>query len=116
MSYCRWSSMGFMCDVYVYENVAGCWTTHVAGNRITKPAPELDTSSVELFRITRARQAEHLATAKRAPIGLPHDGETFHDETPGDCAKRLRELMALGYIVPQYAIDALEAEQAEMVE
>lgn len=33
MSYCRWSSDFFECDVYVYEDVAGGYTCHVAGRR-----------------------------------------------------------------------------------
>lgn len=48
------------------------------------------------------------------PIGLPHDGENFCDETPIECAARLESLRAIGYIVPQYAIDALREEQSEM--
>ena len=34
MSYCRWSSDDFQCDVYVYESVAGGFVTHVAANRV----------------------------------------------------------------------------------
>ena len=42
MSYCRWSSMNSMCDVYVYEDDAGGWTTHVAAKRrILPPIPSL---------------------------------------------------------------------------
>lgn len=42
MSYCRWSSMNWMCDVYVYEDVSGGWTTHVAGRRrAIPPIPDL---------------------------------------------------------------------------
>ncbi len=42
MSYCRWSSDNWMCDVYVYEDCAGGWTTHVAGRkRICPPIPDL---------------------------------------------------------------------------
>jgi hypothetical protein len=48
------------------------------------------------------------------PIGLPHDGETFSDETPQLCAERLEGLRRIGYKVPQYAIDALRAEDADM--
>lgn len=33
MSYCRFSSMNWMCDVYVYEDCGGGWVTHVAGRR-----------------------------------------------------------------------------------
>lgn len=42
MSYCRWSSMNWMCDVYVYEDVSGGWTTHVATRRrIIPPIPDV---------------------------------------------------------------------------
>ena len=43
-------------------------------------------------------------------IGLPEDGETFNDATAEECADRLEYLRALGYRVPQYAIDALREE------
>jgi hypothetical protein len=46
------------------------------------------------------------------PIGLPHDGESFLDGSPSDCADRLEGLRALGYTVPQYAIDELREEAA----
>lgn len=42
MSYCRWSSMNWRCDVYVYEDCSGGWTTHVAGKRRRiQPIPNL---------------------------------------------------------------------------
>ncbi|MES2973336.1 MAG: hypothetical protein V4757_06990 [Pseudomonadota bacterium] len=42
MSYCRFSSDNWMCDVYVYEDVSGGWTTHVAGRRsVIPPIPDL---------------------------------------------------------------------------
>ena len=37
MSYCRFSSLNMMCDVYVYEDVYGGWTTHVARARLVIP-------------------------------------------------------------------------------
>lgn len=43
-------------------------------------------------------------------IGLPYDGYTFHHNAPEYCANKLEELRALGYKVPQSAIDALRAE------
>ena len=47
MSYCRFSSMNWKCEVYVYENVHGGWTTHVAGNkRIFSPIPDILNSSI----------------------------------------------------------------------
>lgn len=42
MSYCRWSSMNHMCDAYVYADMAGGWTVHVAKNRrVIPPIPSL---------------------------------------------------------------------------
>ena len=42
MSYCRWSSMNWRCDVYVYEDVSGGWTTMVASNRrLFAPIPDI---------------------------------------------------------------------------
>jgi hypothetical protein len=40
MSYCRWSSDFGECDVYVYEDVNGGWTTHVAGRRLKHRVPD----------------------------------------------------------------------------
>ncbi len=40
MSYCRWSSDFAECDVYVYEDVSGGWTTHVAGRRLRQQVPD----------------------------------------------------------------------------
>lgn len=50
------------------------------------------------------------------PIGLPHDGGGFNDATPAECADRLEWLRSMGYVVPQYAIDALRSESAELAE
>jgi len=72
------------CDVYVYQSERG-WETHVAANKFAD-----------------------------GPIDLPHAGENFVDETPGKCATRLFYLRKIGYMVPQYAIDELHAEQDEM--
>lgn len=107
MAYCRFSSDDFRCDVYVYEDVTGGWTTHVAGNRRAEsytPMPnDIDFA-----------QMEEWEKANLVPIKLPHAGETFNDATPGECADRLESLRALGYQVPQRAIDLLREEQKGM--
>jgi hypothetical protein len=123
MSYCRFSSDDFSCDVYVYvyADVAGGWTTHVAGNRpvgdipkeLPFPQPGED---VQAWLASHKAQHEWLMACERAPIGLPHDGETFNDPTPATCRDRLIALRALGYVVPQYAIDELDEEAREGAE
>lgn len=117
MSYCRWSSDDFHCDIYAYEHCGGYWAIHVAGNRVVGDVPStkglLADGGVEAFMIAHAAQMAFLDTCEREPIGLPHDGESFDCGTPEEAADTLEMLRGLGYIVPQYAIDTLreEAEQ-----
>lgn len=117
MSYCRWSSDDFACDVYVYADVAGGWTTHVAGRRLVpaEPMPP-PLSDVAEYVARQQKVREIVARSESVAIGLPHDDEMFYDPTPVACADRLEELRAIGYNVPQYAIDALRAEAAEDTE
>ena len=113
MSYCRWSSNDAQCDVYVYEDVMGGFTTHVAGNRktlstdqIPEPVP-FDANNIEAFMEREEKVRELLENIERKPIGLEHDGESFNDLDARSCADRLIMLRKCGYNVPQYAIDAL---------
>ena len=115
MSYCRWSSMNGRCDVYVYEDVAGGWTTHVAvKRRVLPPIPSLPLGRVpnRIWAMWERRvRALSLRLIPALPIGLPYDGCCFTDSTPGACADRLESLRAMGYRVPLYTIDALRAEE-----
>lgn len=123
MSYCRWSSDDFQCDVYVYAHVNGGWTIHVAGGRKTPDAPRpapLDhpdwwnhgEAGVVAFMNRQKAVREWVDTAPMLPIGLPHDNETLTTDTPSECADQLERLREIGYNVPQYAIDALREEAA----
>ena len=125
MSYCRWSSDDFQCDVYVYEDVAGCWTTMVAVRRHYIPAevlasfPTVDESDPRSwFNRVRAVRKWMDSQEQDSWVDLTHlesSGKTFHDDTPGDCADRLDALRSEGFNVPQYAIDELRKEQIEFV-
>lgn len=113
MSYCRWSHGS---DVYVYEDVSGGWTTHVAGCRHSNPAPYPQVPdgwwlmpTDEALALYRDQQAWYKA-ASTVPIGLAMDGQSFNDDTPGECADRLEELKGMGYEVPQCVIDSLREE------
>lgn len=115
MSYCRWSSDDFQCDVYVYEHVHGGFVTHVAGNRRTPSEPfppQVSITDIDAYIARRKIVDAMLEATERKPIGLPHDGESFNDDTASECADRLERLRALGYNVPQRAIDALREEAA----
>lgn len=119
MAYCRWSTDDFQCDVYCYADVKGGWTIHVAGLRNVGPEPRPKTPPLAKDNINawldshRALMA-WLEKAERVKIGLPNDGETYNVASPGEAADVLVELREKGYLVPQFAIDALREEQTEL--
>lgn len=122
MSYCRWSTDDFQCDLYIYEDVYGGWTTHVAGARVVylnplpDPVPLLaDTVDAWAERNQEImRRLDDPTEHRREDIDLPFAGETFSDSTPGECADRVEQLLAAGYRCPSGVVEALRAEQAEM--
>lgn len=120
MSYCRWSSDNFKSDVYSYEHCDGYYATHVAGNRLTAPLPEVDMSllSSDPAEWQKQYRAQHDALDRigREPIGLPYDGETFEDSTLGAFLNTLLMLRGVGYYVPEYALDLVREEIAELGE
>lgn len=117
MSYCRWSSDDFQSDVYVYESWTGEFVVHVAGNRVKfqealPPAVELRLDNLNEWLARDGVVRAALERAKRVPIGLPHDGASFARPTASSTADLLEELRAMGYHVPQHALDALREEAA----
>jgi hypothetical protein len=96
MSYCRWSTDNWKCDLYIYESVGDFWALHVAANRNV---------------YTEDGNVDH---DNHIPIDLPHAGEMFELATPGDCADKCEELRKLGYNFPDYVITTLREEQAEL--
>lgn len=123
MSYCRWSSDNFQCDVYVYAASEG-WCIHVAANKTAEDPPENSRevagwweqgeAGVKAYVEQHTRLTEWMTTAAKVPIGLAHDGGYFIEPTALACAERLISLKEMGYRVPQYAIDDLieESESA----
>lgn len=129
-----------MCDVYVYKDCGCGWTTQVAGNKlIVPPIPKPPFGMVivrgavfdkESRKMMYDRKVDKLIAnitsrlyqwlckphewslriIPRRYIGLPHDGDSFNHETAAECANNLKRLRAIGYRVPQYAIDAIMEE------
>lgn len=118
MSYCRWSSDDYQCDIYAYEAEGG-HVIHVASKRykFKGPLPPTVSHVEDGLDAWFARHNEVMRMTREADtveIGLPHDGESFSPDGPGECADELERLRECGYNVPQYAIDTLREEQAEL--
>lgn len=112
MSYCRWSTDNFACDLYAYAEAAGVFTIHVAAQRYVGDIPKLpdwnENPTVYLAAINK--QHAFLLDAKQERIGLPHDGETFNEETLQDFLDRMIYLRRVGYRFPDYVIDEIKEE------
>lgn len=114
MSYCRWSCDGHKSDVYCYAHVSGGFTTHVATCRYeveNPPEPSFENQDEWLAWYKEVRG--NIAGAKLVDIGLPHDGETFSDETLAELRTRLEHLQSLGYHVPKHAFERINREIEE---
>ena len=117
MSYCRFSCDSFRSMVYCYEDCSGGYTTHVAASKALCDIPQVpnfprspDQADIQAWLDAHNKMMAYLDTAERAPIGLPVDGQSFNDPTLPEFLNRLLWLRALGYYVPQFAIDAVQDE------
>jgi len=122
VSYCRWSSDDFQCDLYVYEDVRGGVTIHVARSRyvFTKPLPPPidppaeNRTGAQLAIWIKATIERHvivtamLRQARLEPLGLPNDGESFHGLSYRDAADKVRDLIQMGYKCDPTVADILE--------
>lgn len=121
MSYCRFSDDDFQCDVYVYDDVAGGTTIHVARSRVLfkEPLPEKlsfpvgaapDGQAMTAWFERHRKVQKMVESADFEMIALEHAGESFYGMDHEDAANFLEKLAALGYRVPDYAISALREE------
>lgn len=114
MSFCRWSSMDFSCDLYCYE-AETCYVTHVAMSRVVGDIPKVDSSlflenteeNFQEFLSQQKAQFDFLETARREPIGLKYDGQTFYDDKETFLV-RLKYLREEGYNFPEITEEDLE--------
>lgn len=114
MSYCRWSSNNFKCDVYCYQSAEG-FVTHVASHRVVGDVPKLPDLGEPADAFVKAwkAQSDFVTNAKRTPIGLPHAGESFTDPDMESFLARLVELKKAGYEVPDDVINDVGEEIKE---
>lgn len=114
MSYCRFSSDNWKCDLYCWEG--GGWHTHVAGNRIVGEVPGVPHFTADVDRdawtIAHDVQMKFLNGCERTEIDLLHAGDTFLDETLEGFEKTLLMLRALGYRFPDRVLTEVHEELA----
>ena len=99
MSYCRWSSDDFKCDLYCYKDVSGGYKTHVADRRIVGDIPH-----------AQEKQDAFLETAKMRRIKLPYHGQSFNDPDLKSFLKRLLDLRQIGYNFPDDVLNRVKEE------
>ena len=118
MSYCRWSSDNWRCDLYCYEAVEG-YVIHIAGNRLTNTPPTvpfiLHVTLQEFGRAYRHQMRWLHRKAKREPIGRRYAGRSFYGLALAEFLAKLLELRRIGYRFPFSVIEDVSAELAEAV-
>ena len=110
MSYCRWSTNDFNCDLYVYQAEDG-YVIHVAGNRVVgtvPPVPDILETNAEEWVEAYNKQSEFLEEASREPIALRYVGESFYKLTKEACIEKIKELRKLGYIMPDKLEESID--------
>lgn len=113
MSYCRWSSMNWKCDLYCYGSSAG-YEIHVGGNRIVGDVPHqvewFQGISDDEFSKRHRENMAFLEDADRKSIGLQFDGQSYTLSTLEDFKDKLLELREAGYIFPDHLLEEIDEE------
>lgn len=115
MSYCRFSSNNWNCDIYAYESCMGGFDIHVASNRIVGNIPKCDIRLIidgkyEEYAKQYKKQMEFLDGCEREKIGHPFDGESFNSQTLTEFKEQMIELRRVGYNFPNYVLEDIEME------
>jgi hypothetical protein len=97
--------MDWRCDIYAYESERGI-EIHVANRRhaldLTDAPPEANV--LEDFEAWWRRHqwvTAQVQEAELVPIVLPCDGQSFVCEDVEDAVAKLRELVEMGYVMPE---------------
>lgn len=120
MSYCRFSTDNFKCDVYAYESCMGGWQIHIATHRHAGNIPQIDESLLlkkEYKKYGRQykRQMKYLETAKLEPIGLSMDGADFNCGGLPEFLATMQEIKKEGYHIPGWVFDHIKHEINESI-
>lgn len=117
MSYCRWSSDNFSCDIYAYESDQG-FVIHICGGRYKGDIPKVDMSflenntpeNVQKYIDSSKKQSKHLKKYGTEPINLPLAGESFTFPDLQSFYDKMIELKNIGYVIPDRVFEIIKAE------
>lgn len=116
MSYCRFSSDNYNCDIYAFADCYGGYTIHVAKRRYVGDIPKIPavTEGNEKEFIEQVKKHnEFMKTAEQKIIGLPLDGENYSCVNLPEFLEKILEIKEAGYNVPDYVIEDIKAEILE---
>lgn len=119
MSYCRWSTDNFKCDIYAYQSDNG-YEIHVAANRYVGEPPKVDYSLITKKDYTEEDKQEYLRQekirrdwmdkAERKNIELPYAGESFTCPDLETFLEQMIELKTVGYNFPDGVLETIKEE------
>jgi len=119
MSYCRWSCMDGLCDVYAYESDEG-YQVHLSSKRIMGPQPyvpylEFSKDQVTSEEFFEAYQLYMKALENSAYVNnnLPYGMESCCCESLEHFLSKMLELREVGYLFPDYVIETIIEEMNE---
>lgn len=112
MSYCRWSTNDFQCDLYVFASCYGGYEINIRKTRpvFTEPLPAVVPFDKDHVKEWLARDnivRDMLHKSALVPIGLLHDGKTFSGDLE-ETISTLENLCDLGYKFPLEIIDEIK--------
>lgn len=113
--------MNHACDIYLYSDVNGGYTCHVASKKrvADTPCPELPerskfwSLSTEEFTAILQAQQEWVKTSSVVPIGKAYDGRSFYNYDRDEMVEVLKMLKAAGYVMPDWLIEEIANEPDE---
>lgn len=116
MSYCRWSTDDFLCDLYCYESDEG-FVTHIAANRPIwgdkRPDPvpfNNETIGDGSWLARRNLVMDLLDEINREPVDPEYAGKHYLDDTLEEFLARLISLKNAGLSFPDYVIENVKQE------
>ena len=112
MSFCRWSSDDWKCDLYAYESDEG-FVVHVAANRYIERIPHLPSvQKTPMTKWMKAYRAQMKAVrgAHSEKIGGTFDGQTLVYPSLKTMLEGILLLRTSGYNVPEFVISNIESE------